>query len=88
MLFAKCEGILPAPESAHAIRATIDEALKCRKEGRKKSILFGLTGTGYFDLAAYKQYNDKTMNDYVPTDEDLRRGFETIPKCAANDGLL
>ena len=88
VLFAKCEGILPAPESAHAIRATIDEALKCRKEGRKKSILFGLTGTGYFDLAAYKQYNDKTMNDYVPTDEDLRRGFETIPKCAANDGLL
>ena len=50
--------------------------------------MFGLTGTGYFDLAAYKQYNDKTMNDYVPTDEDLRRGFETIPKCAANDGLL
>lgn len=88
VLFAKCEGILPAPESAHAIRVTIDEALKCKKEGKKKSILFGLTGTGYFDLAAYKQYNDKTMTDYIPTDADLQRGFETIPKCPANEGLL
>ena len=88
VLFAKCEGILPAPESAHAIRAAIDEALKCKKEGSKKTILFGLTGTGYFDLAAYKQYNDKTMSDYVPSDEDLRRGFDTIPRCAANEGAL
>lgn len=88
VLFAKCEGILPAPESAHAIRATIDEALRCKKEGSKKTILFGLTGTGYFDLAAYKQYNDKTMSDYVPSDEDLRRGFTTIPRCAANEGAL
>ena len=77
-----------APESAHAIRATIDEALRCKKEGSKKTILFGLTGTGYFDLAAYKQYNDKTMSDYVPSDEDLRRGFTTIPRCAANEGAL
>ena len=88
VLFAKCEGILPAPESAHAIRATIDEALKCKKEGSKKTILFGLTGTGYFDLAAYKQYNDKTMSDYVPSYEELRRGFDTIPHCAANEGAL
>ncbi|MDE5896812.1 MAG: TrpB-like pyridoxal phosphate-dependent enzyme, partial [Clostridia bacterium] len=86
--FAKCEGILPAPESSHAIRVAIDEALKCKKEGKKKTILFGLTGTGYFDLAAYKQYNDGTMNDYVPTDEDLQKGFDTIPKCPVNEGLL
>ncbi len=88
VLFAKCEGILPAPESAHAIRAAIDEALKCKKEGSKKTILFGLTGTGYFDLAAYKQYNDKTMSDYVPSDGELRHGFDTIPRCAANEGAF
>ena len=86
--FARCEGILPAPESAHAIRAAVDEALKCRREGKKKVILFGLTGTGYFDLAAYKQFNDGAMADYIPTDDDLRKGFETIPKCAVNEGLL
>lgn len=86
--FAKCEGILPAPESSHAIRVAIDEAIKCKKEGKKKTILFGLTGTGYFDLAAYKQYNDNTMTDYIPGDEDLQRGFDTIPKCPANEGLL
>ena len=88
MAFAKCEGILPAPESAHAIRVAIDEALKCKQEGRKKAILFGLTGTGYFDLSAYKQYNDGTMTDYIPTDEDLQKGFATIPHCAVNEGLL
>lgn len=86
--FAKCEGILPAPESSHAIRVAIDEALKCKKEGKKKTILFGLTGTGYFDLAAYKQYNDKTMTDIIPTDEDLQKGFATIPDCPVNAGLL
>lgn len=87
-LFAKCEGILPAPESAHAIRVAVDEALKCKQEGKKKTILFGLTGTGYFDLLAYKQYNDKTMADVIPTDEDLKKGFGTIPRCAVNEGLL
>ena len=86
--FAKCEGILPAPESSHAIRVAIDEALKCKKEGKKKTILFGLTGTGYFDLAAYKQYNDKTMTDKIPTEEDLQKGFATIPDCPVNAGLL
>ncbi|MGN1078037.1 MAG: TrpB-like pyridoxal phosphate-dependent enzyme [Candidatus Gallimonas sp.] len=86
--FAKCEGILPAPESSHAIRVAIDEALKCKREGNKKTILFGLTGTGYFDLAAYKQYNDKTMTDKIPTDEDLQKGFATIPDCPVNAGLL
>lgn len=86
--FAKCEGILPAPESSHAIRVAIDEALKCKREGKKKTILFGLTGTGYFDLAAYKQYNDKTMTDRIPTDEDLQKGFATIPDCPVNAGLL
>ncbi len=88
VMFAKCEGILPAPESAHAIRAAVDEALKCKAENRKKVILFGLTGTGYFDLAAYKQYNDGTMTDTVPTDADLEKGFATIPDCPVNEGLL
>ncbi len=86
--FARCEGILPAPESAHAIRVAVDEALRCKKEGKKKVILFGLTGTGYFDLAAYKQYNDGTMTDTVPTDADLERGFATIPDFPVNEGLL
>ena len=87
-IFAKCEGILPAPESSHAIRVAIDEALACKKTGEKKRILFGLTGTGYFDLAAYKQYNDGTMTDHIPTEEDLQRGFDTIPHCPVNEGLL
>lgn len=88
VMFARCEGILPAPESSHAIRVAIDEALKCKAEGKKKTILFGLTGTGYFDMAAYKQYNDGTMSDYIPTDADLQKGFESIPKCPANEGLI
>lgn len=86
--FAKCEGILPAPESAHAISVAMEEALKCKAENKKKTILFGLTGTGYFDLSAYKNYNDGTMGDVVPTDEDLQRGFESIPKCPANEGIV
>jgi len=77
--FAKHEGILPAPESSHAIRAAIDEAVKCKNSGEEKTILFGLTGTGYFDLNAYAQYNNKTMTDYIPTDEDLARGFAGLP---------
>lgn len=87
VMFAKCEGILPAPESAHAIRVAVDEALRCRAENKKKVILFGLTGTGYFDLAAYKQYNDGTMTDTILTDADLERGFATIPDCPVNRGL-
>jgi tryptophan synthase beta chain len=79
-LFARHEGTLPAPESAHAICATIDEALKCKETGEEKTILFGLSGTGYFDLGAYAQYNDGTMVDYIPTDEELEKGFEAIPK--------
>lgn len=78
-LFARCEGTLPAPESSHAIRTAIDEALKCKETGDKKTILFGLTGTGYFDMAAYMNYNSGTMTDYIPTDEDLEKGFSTIP---------
>ena len=88
VMFAKCEGILPAPESSHAIRVAIDEALRCKEEGKKKVILFGLTGTGYFDLAAYKQYNDGTMKDTIPTDADLEKGFATIPDFPVNQGLL
>ena len=79
-LFARTEGILPAPESSHAIRATIDEALKCKETGEEKTIIFGLTGTGYFDMVAYEQFNNGTMTDYIPTDEDLERGFASIPK--------
>ncbi|HOO23078.1 MAG TPA: TrpB-like pyridoxal phosphate-dependent enzyme [Clostridia bacterium] len=78
--FARTEGILPAPESAHAIKVAIDEAINCKETGEKKVILFGLTGTGYFDLSAYTAYNTKQMNDYIPTDADLERGFETIPR--------
>ena len=78
--FAKAEGILPAPESAHAIRAAIDEAVKCKETGEAKTILFGLSGTGYFDMTAYMAYNAGLMTDYVPTEADLQRGFDTIPK--------
>ena len=78
--FARCEGILPAPESSHAIKVAMDEAIKCRETGEKKVILFGLTGTGYFDLAAYKSFNEGTMKDYIPTEEDLARGFASLPR--------
>lgn len=78
--FARVEGILPAPESSHAIKGAIDEALNCKKTGESKTILFGLTGTGYFDLLAYEKFNNKQMSDYIPTDEDLKKGFASIPK--------
>jgi len=77
-LFAKTEGILPAPESSHAIRVAIDEALKCKETGEKKVILFGLTGTGYFDLAAYKRFNDGDMSDYIPTDEEIENSLSNL----------
>ncbi len=82
--FAKTEGILPAPESSHSIRVAIDEALKCKQTGEKKVIVFCLTGTGYFDLKAYSAFNNKEMRDYVPTDEDLAKGFATIPDIPQN----
>ena len=82
-LFARSEGILPAPESSHAIRAAMDEAMRCRETGEEKNILFGLTGTGYFDLIAYQKYNDGQMSDYIPTDEDLAVGFAGLPKVDA-----
>lgn len=78
--FAKYETILPAPESAHAIRTAIDEALKCKESGEAKTILFGLTGTGYFDMQAYMQYQEGSMNDYIPSDADLQVGFDGLPK--------
>ena len=78
--FAKYESILPAPESAHAIRTAIDEALQCKQTGQEKTILFGLTGTGYFDMTAYSSFHAKTMSDYIPTDEDLSKGFDELPK--------
>ena len=78
--FARTEGILPAPESSHAIRAAIDEALRCKAEGKEETILFGLTGTGYFDMVAYQKFNDHEMSDYIPTDAELEASFAKLPK--------
>lgn len=78
--FARVEGILPAPESSHAIRVAIDEALKCKETGEEKTIVFGLTGTGYFDMVAYEKYNNGEMTDYIPSDEELNKYFKTLPK--------
>ena len=78
--FARTEGILPAPESSHAIRVAIDEAIKCRETGEEKTILFGLTGTGYFDMVAYQKFNGGEMSDYIPTDEELQASFAQLPK--------
>lgn len=82
-LFARCETILPAPESAHAIRTAIDEALRCRETGEAKTILFGLSGTGYFDMTAYMSYQSGEMTDYIPTDDELERGFAGLPEIPA-----
>ena len=79
-MFARVEGILPAPESSHAIRVAIDEALKCKETGEAKNIVFGLTGTGYFDMVAYENYHDGQMTDYIPTDEELAKYREKLPK--------
>ena len=78
--FARVEGILPAPESSHAIKVAIDEALKCKETGEEKTIVFGLTGTGYFDMIAYQKYNDGEMGDYIPTDEDIEKSLAQLPK--------
>ncbi len=77
--FARVEGILPAPESSHAIKVAIDEAMKCKETGEEKTIVFGLTGTGYFDLVAYQKFHDGEMDDYIPTDEDLAKSFAALP---------
>ena len=78
-MFARVEGILPAPESSHAIRVAIDEALKCKETGEEKNIVFGLTGTGYFDLVAYQKFNDGEMSDYIPSDEDIAKSLAKLP---------
>ena len=83
--FARVEGILPAPESAHAIKAAMDEAIRCRETGEEKTILFGLTGTGYFDMVAYGKFNDGEMSDYIPTDADLEKGFAGLPQVPGQD---
>ncbi len=83
--FARVEGILPAPESSHAIKVAIDEALKCKETGEEKTIVFGLTGTGYFDMTAYQKFNDGEMRDSIPTDEDLQAGFDGIPRFQGNE---
>ncbi|MCQ2914764.1 MAG: TrpB-like pyridoxal phosphate-dependent enzyme [Alphaproteobacteria bacterium] len=79
-LFCRAEGTLPAPESSHAIKVAIDEALKCKETGEAKTILFGLTGTGYFDMKAYAAFNDGTMSDYIPTDEEIQKSIAKIPQ--------
>ena len=84
-LFARGEGTLPAPESSHAISAAIDEALKCKGTGEEKTIVFGLTGTGYFDMVAYEKFHDGQMSDYIPTDADLQKGFDGIPQFPGNE---
>ncbi len=78
--FARIEGILPAPESAHAIRVAIDEALKCKESGEEKTIVFGLTGTGYFDMMSYEKFHDGKMSDYIPSDEEIEKGMSKLPK--------
>ena len=78
--FARVEGILPAPESSHAIKVAIDEAMKCKETGEEKNIVFGLTGTGYFDMVAYQRYNDGEMEDYVPSDVELEKAIAKLPK--------
>ena len=78
--FARNEGILPAPESSHAIKVAMDEALKCKETGEAKTIVFGLTGTGDFDMLAYGKYNDGQLTDYAPTDEEIQKGFDGMPK--------
>ena len=78
-MYARVEGILPAPESSHAIRVAINEALKCKETGEEKNIVFGLTGTGYFDLVAYQKFNDGEMGDYIPTDEDIAKSLSKLP---------
>lgn len=84
-MFARIEGILPAPESSHAIRVAIDEAIKCKETKEEKTIVFGLTGTGYFDMFAYQRYNDGKMTDYIPTEEELQAGFAGFPKFPGNE---
>ena len=80
LIFLKSEGTLPAPESAHAIKAAIDEALKCKKTGEKKTILFGLSGTGYYDFLAYDNYNTGKLTDNIPSDEEIAEGLKNLPK--------
>jgi len=79
-MFARVEGILPAPESSHAIKVAVDEALKCKETGEAKTIVFGLTGTGYFDMVAYEKFHDNKMTDYIPTDEELEASLSKLPK--------
>jgi len=86
-LFCRTEGTLPAPESSHAIKIAIDEALKCKETGEEKVILFGLTGTGYFDMKAYEAFNNGSMGDYIPTDEEIRKSVDLIPRFEGNDGF-
>ena len=81
--FARVEGILPAPESSHAIKVAIDEAMKCKETGEEKTIVFGLTGTGYFDMYAYEDFNNGTMTDYIPTDDDIKESLKNVPEVNA-----
>ena len=88
VFFAKHETILPAPGVCHAIKGAIDEALKCKETGEEKTILFGLTGTGYFDMTAYQKFNDGLMSDYIPTDAELEESFKQLPQVLSPGKLL
>jgi len=79
-MFARVEGTLPAPESSHAIKVAIDEAMKCKETGEQKTILFGLTGTGYFDMYAYEKFHNGVMENYIPTDEEIQKSLDRLPK--------
>ena len=78
-MFARVEGILPAPESSHAIKVAVDEALRCRETGEEKTIVFGLTGTGYFDMMSYEKFHDGKMTDFAPTDAEIAAGLAGLP---------
>ncbi|MBQ8323739.1 MAG: TrpB-like pyridoxal phosphate-dependent enzyme [Clostridia bacterium] len=83
--FARAEGTLPAPESSHAIKAAMDEAIRCRETGEEKTILFGLTGTGYFDMYAYEKFHDGKMTDYIPSDEEIKKALSYLPDMSKYD---
>jgi pyridoxal-phosphate dependent TrpB-like enzyme len=79
MLFAQTEGIVPAPESSHAIRTAIDEAMKAKEEGVSRSIVFNLSGHGHLDLNAYQNYLSEIMEDVAPTDEQIQESLKSLP---------
>lgn len=80
LIFARCEGIIPAPETAHAIRFVIDEAIRCREEGREECIVFNFSGHGYFDLSAYEKYLNGELEDYEHPEGEVEKTLSQLPK--------